>query len=73
MKKSMKIMLAVLAALLVIAFLVWTVLSGRVPLNPVGTVGNTAGNLYNEGLFCEYDGTVYFVNTYSNGGIFSLR
>ena len=24
--------------------------------------GNTAGNLYNSGLFCEYDGIVYFAN-----------
>ena len=72
MKKSMKITLAVLAAILVIAFLVWTVLSGRVPMNPAGTVGNTAGNLYNEGMFCEHDGMVYFVNAYPNGGVFSM-
>lgn len=24
--------------------------------------GNTAGNLYNNGLFCEYDGMIYFAN-----------
>ncbi len=24
--------------------------------------GNTAGNLYNNGLFCEYDGIIYFAN-----------
>lgn len=41
-------------------------------MNPEGTVGNTAGNLYNDGLFCEYDGTVYFVNPRQNGGIFSM-
>ena len=22
--------------------------------------GNSAGNLYNSGLFCEYDGIIYF-------------
>lgn len=31
------------------------------PLNSRNAVGNTAGNLYNNGLFCEKDGIVYFV------------
>lgn len=68
----MKITLGVLAVILVIAFLVWSMLSARVTMNPAGTVGNTAGNLYNEGMFCEYDGTVYFVNAYPDGGIFTM-
>lgn len=35
--------------------------------NPPGTIGNTAGNLNNGGLFCEYDGTVYFSNSFLGG------
>jgi hypothetical protein len=30
--------------------------------NEPGTNGNTIGNLYGNGLFCEYDGVVYFAN-----------
>ena len=30
--------------------------------NEPGTNGNTVGNLYGNGLFCEYDGVVYFAN-----------
>lgn len=39
---------------------------------PIGTVGNTAGNSYNSGLFCEYDGKVYFSNSYDNGSLYSM-
>ena len=42
-------------------------------MNPPGTVGNTAGNLYNSGLFCEYDGTVYFSNAADNGALYSMN
>ena len=30
--------------------------------NEPGTNGNTIGNLYGDGLFCETDGVVYFAN-----------
>lgn len=47
-------------------------LTSRVKMNPAGTVGNTAGNLNNDGLFCEYDGTVYFANPADNGALYSM-
>ena len=46
--------------------------SDRVALNPPGTVGNTAGNLNNGGLFCEYDGTVYFSNSSQGGCLYAM-
>lgn len=47
--------------------------SGRVTMNPPGTVGNTAGNLNNDGLFCEYDGTVYFSNAAAGGSLCAMN
>lgn len=44
----------------------------RIPKNPVGTVGNTASNLYNGGYFCETDGVVYFANAYDNYALYSM-
>ncbi len=44
----------------------------RVPSNPPDTVGNTAGNLNNHGLFCEQDGRVYFSNPNDNNYIYSM-
>lgn len=40
--------------------------------NPEGTVGNTAGNLNNGGLFCEYNGTVYFANPFDHGTLYAM-
>ena len=45
----------------------------KVPENPIGTVGNTSGNLYNGGMFCENDGYVYFSNPYDNNSLYRMR
>lgn len=34
--------------------------------------GNTAGNLYNGGLFCEYNGTIFFSNPSDGGKLYSM-
>lgn len=60
----------ILAAFLI---LLCVILAGRVAENPEGTVGNTAGNLLNEGLFCEFDGTVYFSNTSQGGALYAMN
>lgn len=56
-------------ALLVIIYLH----TRRVSPIPAGTVGNTAGNANNNGMFCEYNGTVYFSNPYDNGSLYSMK
>ncbi len=45
---------------------------GRIPPNPPGTVGNTAGNINNAGLFCESEGMVYFSNPRDGGSLYSM-
>ena len=46
---------------------------GRTAPVPEGTLGNTAGNLNNRGLFCEYNGKVYFSNAYDDGTLYSMN
>ncbi len=36
-------------------------------------VGNTAGNLNNGGLFCEYDGKIYFSNPYDSDCLYVMN
>lgn len=48
-------------------------LMDRVAPNPPGTVGNTAGNLQNGGLFCENEGKVYFSNPYDSNTLYSMN
>lgn len=35
--------------------------------------GNSAGNLYNSGLFCEYDGTIYFANPNDGNKLYRMN
>ncbi len=74
MKKDQKQTLIVLGIILIalILLLVISFLAERVPMNPPGTIGNTAGNLNNGGLFCEYDGTVYFSNASDLGRLYAM-
>lgn len=73
MKKEAKIVIVVVAAVLFVALLSIFMLSRRIPMNPAGTVGNTAGNLNNGGLFCEYDGVVYFSNAFEGGSLYMMN
>lgn len=74
MKKEVKVILISVVIILVLAAAgVGTALMGRIKMNPQGTVGNTAGNLNNSGLFCEYDGKVYFSNTFEGGSLFVMK
>ncbi|MBQ9511814.1 MAG: DUF5050 domain-containing protein [Lachnospiraceae bacterium] len=47
--------------------------SRRIPMNEIYTVGNTPGNLYNNGYFCESDGVVYFANPADNNCLYSMN
>ncbi|MCR5250502.1 MAG: DUF5050 domain-containing protein [Lachnospiraceae bacterium] len=45
----------------------------KLPENEPGLKGNSAGNLYNGGSFCEQDGIVYFSNPYDGGSIYAMN
>lgn len=73
MNNKIKAILIIVPIILAIAALsVVTYFNQRVTMNPPGTVGNTAGNLNNAGLFCEYNGTVYFSNAQAGGSLFAM-
>lgn len=72
MKKSNILFLIILSAL-IIALGVFRFMSNHVADNPVGTVGNTPGNLYNKGMVCEYDGYVYFHNYTDQGTLYRMK
>ena len=73
MSKNIKYILLVVLLFVLFAILVLASrLFGRIPANPPDTVGNTAGNINNAGLFCESDGMVYFSNPRDNGCLYSM-
>lgn len=65
----------ILCSVFVIALLILAAASftGRISMNDEDTVGNTAGNLNNKGLFCESDGIVYFSNAYDGNALYSMN
>lgn len=70
--KSKTIVLTILAAIVVVAgILVYRYLN-RFQYNEESASGNTAGNLNNGGLFCEYEGKIYFSNPYDNGKLYRM-
>ena len=60
----------VLIMLSVATLIIYNIISGRFRYNEEDTVGNTTGNLYNEGLFCEYKGYVYFANPADDNSLY---
>jgi len=62
MSKPVKIAIVCALAISLIAFVVYAILSSRVYYNKDDATGNTTGNLNNGGLFCEYEGKIYFAN-----------
>ena len=63
----------VILLLLFAAAIYYVFFASKIEMNPPGTVGNTAGNLNNSGLFCEYNGTVYFSNPRDGGALYAMN
>ena len=57
--KTKSILIGIFAILIFVTLIVLAILSRHVTMNPPGTIGNTAGNINNEGLFCEYKDSHY--------------
>lgn len=75
MNQKLKVILILSAVVLVFAgLLVLNHFTGLIPENPPGTIGNTAGNLYNGGYFCEdSEGKVFFSNSYDGGALYVMN
>ena len=71
-----KILIGVLALLLVggLIFLGFTLFNTEkeTKFNTTFVNGNTAGNLYNGGSFCEFNGTIFFSNPSDAGKLYSM-
>lgn len=76
MKKKLIIIIAAIAIVLLIAAIAVYMIFFRKDNTiryPEGTIGNTAGNLNNGGLFCEKDGVVYFSNARDGGFLYAMN
>ncbi len=64
---------AVVGVVIIAALIALSVRKTHMLNNDAGVVGNTAGNLYGSGLFCEHDGKVYFANPSHSGALYVMN
>lgn len=62
--KNIFITIILLSVLVIVVLLVK--ITSRLPENPIEYAGNSAGNLYNRGLFAEDENYIYFANLADN-------
>ena len=73
-KANIKPVIGIFVVVLIIAlFLLFKKLGNKVVLSSEGLIGNTAGNLYNGGLFCEDGGRIYFSNPDDDFALYSMK
>ncbi len=72
MKKILISAAAVVLIAVFAAFVIIRSMQGQFSYNTGYVNGNTAGNLYNAGLFCESNGTVFFANPDDNNRLYSM-
>ncbi|MDD5934353.1 MAG: DUF5050 domain-containing protein [Clostridiales bacterium] len=70
-KSKRNMFLITIVTIAIIVFFV-TKLSNKTIYNEEDTIGNTAGNLYNGGLFCERGNYIYFSNFEDDGAIYRM-
>lgn len=74
MSKTSKAIIFAASVILIIGLTIfYMIYSSSTRAVPDGVIGNTAGNLNNDGLFCESDGMVYFSNPYDDGALYSMK
>lgn len=71
-KKATKIIVSILSVCIIAVFIILFMIQSKTYYNKEDTIGNTAGNLYNGGLFCEQNGQIYFSNPSDDGILYSM-
>lgn len=73
MKKAITIAIASVLIILTAVFAFFSYKHNKITYNNDNAVGNTAGNLNNGGLFCEYNDKIYFANPYDDNKLYVMN
>lgn len=73
MKKKTPFLVLFLLLTIAAALGIYRHLSEKTKFNETYVNGNVAGNLYNSGLFCENDGTIFFSNPADENKLYSMN
>lgn len=72
-KKIRSVIIILLLTALVVFGVIHQVKKNTFIYNSSPIVGNTGGNIYNNGLFCEQNGKVYFANAYDRNTLYVMN
>ncbi len=72
MNKIIRNIILVVIFIVIVGAIVAGIILNRFEYNDDDAVGNTAGNLYNGGLFCESDGYIYFANPNDSNQLYRM-
>ena len=71
-KKRAAVLIPLIALVLIAGLALYNYLGNQVALSNSPLPGNTAGNLYNDGLFCENGGRIFFSNPNDDYTLYSM-
>lgn len=72
MKNKSKLIIPVIIIVVLSAPMIYQYCTSRTHFHDSFVNGNSAGNLYNNGIFCEYEDTIYFSNPNDNHYLYSM-
>lgn len=72
-KRAKIIVLSLLVVIIAAAAIAVYSYINRFQFNEPNISGNTTGNINNGGMFCEYDGKIYFSNPYDNNALYRMN
>lgn len=71
-KKVRSILISIIVLSVAVSLVLILKINSRLPENPPDHAGNTAGNLYNRGLFVQDDTYIYFANLWDNYRLYRM-
>ncbi len=71
-RKILKLLISIVALIVVVIIVAINRYNKMTKFNTDYVNGNTGGNLYNGGYFCEYDGMVYFRNPNDGNALYCM-
>ncbi len=72
-KKYLKFIILIIILVAAIGIIIFINNKNKMVYNDESALGNTAGNLNNGGLFCEYNDRLYFANPYDGNKLYSMN
>ena len=72
-KKRIRLIIAIVVLVIIVGVIIFLYNTFRMRFNDTYVNGNSAGNLYNSGTFCESGDTIFFANPDDGNKLYSMN